>query len=268
MRSKAILTKTLIVAVLTVPPVAVHAGVRVHYSAAEGIGAEDGVMRRDPSDIIKVGNTYYVWYTKGYQPDGYNATVRYATSPDGPAWTEKGEALVRGPRASWDEQSVFTPNILIAEGRYWLFYTAVSKPFTHVGNKVTKTAIGAGPAGIQPAYQGPQVSFDRPELSPCLARSADANSPKDTEALAIIQPGKEMLRSRPRADMPGFQACAPDQQREARYAAREEIEARDCTLSRDGRSNMMTDHSRRGVNSPGPCQPKNVEFALDSRTSR
>ena len=30
------------------------------YSEAAGIGQEEGVMRRDPSDIIKVGDLFYV----------------------------------------------------------------------------------------------------------------------------------------------------------------------------------------------------------------
>ncbi len=33
------------------------------YSEAKGVGAEAGVMRRDPSDIIKVGDLY-VWYSR------------------------------------------------------------------------------------------------------------------------------------------------------------------------------------------------------------
>ena len=100
------------------------------------------VMRRDPSDVIKVGNRYYVWYTKGRVVDGYDATIWYATSADGRAWTEGGEALGRGGAGAWDEQSVFTPNILEANGRFWLFFTAVPKPFINEGNRITKTAIG------------------------------------------------------------------------------------------------------------------------------
>jgi len=26
---------------------------------------EKGIIRRDPSAVIKIGDTYYVWYTKG-----------------------------------------------------------------------------------------------------------------------------------------------------------------------------------------------------------
>ena len=102
------------------------AKVEVTYSEARGIGVEKDVMRRDPSDIIKVDSTYYVWYTKGAESGGYNGTVWYATSPDGHAWTEQSEALARGEEGTWDGQSVFTPNILVAKDRYWLFYTGVS----------------------------------------------------------------------------------------------------------------------------------------------
>ena len=69
------------------------------YSEAKGIGVEAGVMRRDPSDIIKVGDLYYVWYSKGRIAPGYDATVWYATSPDGHTWTEQGMALAKGEPA-------------------------------------------------------------------------------------------------------------------------------------------------------------------------
>ncbi|UCD52742.1 MAG: hypothetical protein JSW27_08910, partial [Phycisphaerales bacterium] len=71
---------------------------------------------------------------------------------------------------------------------------------------------------------GPQVSFDRPELSPCLVKIEDPNGPAYAEALAIIQAGKDMLAQRPRADMPGFLACEIDQQRQQKYARQERIE--------------------------------------------
>ena len=71
---------------------------------------------------------------------------------------------------------------------------------------------------------GPEVSFDRPELSPLLARFSDQSDPGYREALAIIQAGQEQLARRPRADMPGFVPSDPDQRREAKYAFRREIE--------------------------------------------
>ena len=75
--------------------------VKVTFSEAEGIGAEEGVMRRDPSDVIKVGELYYVWYSKGKISPGYDATVWYATSTDGHRWTEKGMALPKGKAGGW-----------------------------------------------------------------------------------------------------------------------------------------------------------------------
>jgi hypothetical protein len=138
--------------------------VKATFSPAAGIGPEPGVMRRDPSDIIKVGDHYHVWYSKGKFSHGYDASIWHATSKDGHAWTEQGEALPRGGAGAWDEQSVFTPNILVAEGRYWLFYTAVPKPFVASGPGLTRTAIGLASAD-SPA--GPWKRFDgNPVLTP------------------------------------------------------------------------------------------------------
>jgi hypothetical protein len=49
-----------------------------------------------------------------------------------------------------------------------------------------------------------QVSFTRPEMSPCLERVRAENDAAYREALAIVQMGKQLLARRPRADMPGF----------------------------------------------------------------
>ena len=73
---------------------------------------------------------------------------------------------------------------------------------------------------------GPQISFDRPRLSPCLANFEDKNQPAYAEALAIIESGRQMLQQRPRADMPGFEACTIDQQRQQNYTMRQQAEAR------------------------------------------
>ncbi|MDN5204342.1 family 43 glycosylhydrolase [Fulvivirgaceae bacterium BMA10] len=97
------------------------------YDKVSGIGHEKGVTRRDPSDIIKVGNTYYVYYTKVYgRSPGYWGTLWYATSGDeGYTWEEKGEVLGLGKKGKFDSQATFTPNILYAEGKYYLYYTGV-----------------------------------------------------------------------------------------------------------------------------------------------
>ncbi|HQC42604.1 MAG TPA: hypothetical protein PLV91_03950 [Verrucomicrobiota bacterium] len=51
--------------------------------------------------------------------------------------------------------------------------------------------------------QAALVYFDRPEMSPILAKM-NKESAEYKEALAIIQSGKEQLAARPRADMEGF----------------------------------------------------------------
>jgi beta-xylosidase len=115
------------------------------FTYSDAIPFEEGVTRRDSSPVIAVDGTYYVWYsrTKG-SADGYSASVWYATSSDGKRWQEVGEALSKGPAAAFDEHAVFTPTILVSEGKYYLFYTAVPEPFTNDngGPNGTRTSIG------------------------------------------------------------------------------------------------------------------------------
>ncbi len=99
---------------------------RFRYSPITGLGYEPGVGRRDPSSIVKVDGLYYVWYTHCTDPlsSWLNADIWYATSPDGVEWTKRGPAVERGPNGAWDDYSVFTCNILVAEGKYYLCYQA------------------------------------------------------------------------------------------------------------------------------------------------
>ena len=83
--------------------------------------------------------------------------------------------------------------------------------------------------------RGPQISFDRPELSPCLAKFADKNDPRCKEAIAIIRAGGETLAKQPRGDTADFQACGVDQKRDEKYVSRQQIEARNRAAIREGR---------------------------------
>jgi len=80
---------------------------------------------------------------------------------------------------------------------------------------------------------GPQISFDRPHISPCLSKFDDKSDPNYIEALAIIQAGKDKLALRPRADMPGFQACPLDQQRQTTYTIRRRAESKSRAAIKD-----------------------------------
>lgn len=82
--------------------------------------------------------------------------------------------------------------------------------------------------------RGPQVSFDRPELSPCLTKFAGTSDVNYREALAIIRAGQERLAQRPEADAEGFQACPLDQWRDEKYLARQALEQRNREAIRNG----------------------------------
>jgi hypothetical protein len=58
--------------------------VRFTYTDVTGIGIDSLYNRRDNSDVIKVGNKYYVYYSRMNKPRiaGYWATIWYATSED------------------------------------------------------------------------------------------------------------------------------------------------------------------------------------------
>lgn len=110
------------------------------FSEANGLGLEEGVSRRDPTGVIKVGDLYHIWYTRPptgipvVGPEKANDTLRaypwdladlwHATSPDGINWTEQGLAVSRGPEGSFDARTVFTPDVLVADGKYYLYYQA------------------------------------------------------------------------------------------------------------------------------------------------
>lgn len=161
------------------------------YSTA--IAREEGVTRRDPSDVLTVGNVYYVWYSKVTNgpdvwsyPSGYSADVFYATSPDGKQWKEQGRAVGKGGAGEWDEHGVFTPNILAAAGRYYLFYTGVPRPF----DKETKTAIGVAVA------ESPDGPWEKIDTNPVLFPSDDPeqfDSRRVDDAALIVRQGRYWL---------------------------------------------------------------------------
>jgi len=155
--------------------------VEFEFKEVTGIGFEEGVTRRDPSDVIKSGETYYVYYTKipDAKPEhwgaGYwGASVWCAKSDDeGFTWTEMGEMLDVGEKGKWDSQAVFTPNILYANGKYYLYYTGVKPtPGNAEGefenNNITDiTAIGVAES------DSPTGPFERISEEPILKVSVE-----------------------------------------------------------------------------------------------
>lgn len=130
-------------------------------------------IRRDPSDVIRVGDTYYVWYTKVFRdtpgfPGGWCGTISYASSKDGYAWTEQGQALDKGLGEAWDSAGAYTCNIMAYKGKYYLAYTAMKAPFSRANSQA---AIGLAVA------DSPDGSWKKVEHNPVIRPSETANAP-------------------------------------------------------------------------------------------
>ncbi len=72
-----------------------------------------------------------------------------------------------------------------------------------------------------------QVSFTRPESSPCLAALGGPEDARYQEALAILRAGQARLAATPRPDMPGFRNDSPvEVKQEEKYQAQVTLEAK------------------------------------------
>jgi hypothetical protein len=155
------------------------------YEDISGIGVDSLYNRRDNSDIIKVDDTYYVWYSRMDSPitSGYWATIWYATSKDeGHTWQEQSMALGLGEKGAFDSHSVFTPNILAYKGNYYMYYTGVKPTPENTngefeGNHTTDiTAIGLAVA------DNPNGPFRRVKNNPVLEIS---KTPEDFDSYRV-----------------------------------------------------------------------------------
>ncbi len=170
------------------------------YEEITGIGYEEGVSRRDPSDIIRVGDLYYVWYTRipaeaCLYPSGYCGTIWYATSVDGYAWVEKGEALGPGAKGTFDSHAVFTPGILTYNGKYYLYYTGVKPTPGNPENlfennsETDVTAIGVA---VSDSPDGPFRRFTKPVIE-VSDQVDDFDSYRADDACLLVREGKFWL---------------------------------------------------------------------------
>lgn len=158
------------------------------YSPAQGLGLENDVKRGDPSDVIKVGSSYYVWYWK----IGRNVRwgVWYATSPDGHTWTERGEAIPPGKEGSWDDEGCFTPGILVANNKYYLFYTGVNNPYRDPDLEKSKTRLGIATS------DSPDGPWTKLSSNPILVPSTDTtqfDSHRIDDASVLVRNGTYWL---------------------------------------------------------------------------
>lgn len=117
------------------------------YSEVTGIGQDVEVSRRDPSKVILVGDTYYVYYTRRKtitEPVGIfvNNTsddvptydwdlsdIYCAKSQDGFYWTEVGLAVERAEKGEYGDRSLSTPDVLVWKNKFYLYYQTFTGPF-------------------------------------------------------------------------------------------------------------------------------------------
>ncbi|MGD8241060.1 MAG: family 43 glycosylhydrolase [Armatimonadota bacterium] len=159
------------------------------YSRLEGFSREPNVSRRDPSKVIRINGTYYVYYTcrrTEAPPAGPEkatdtipsrdwdlAEVWYATSEDGFHWTERGPTVTRPAKGEFGWRSNCTPDILVWKGRYYLYHQAYSEVI-HGGDSCPVTTAEAD------SPDGPWQSLGRPVVEP--------GAPEDWDAACIHDP--------------------------------------------------------------------------------
>ncbi|ANW95081.1 glycosyl hydrolase [Wenyingzhuangia fucanilytica] len=143
------------------------------YDLKGDLAYEEGVVRRDPSAMIKHDGKYYVWYSKSVGPtDGFGGDIEndkvfpwdrcdiwYATSKDGLTWKEEGLAVARGEKGTYDDRSVFTVEIMENDGLYYLCYQTIGGLY----NVRTKNQIGLA---WSTSPNGPWTKSEEPILSP------------------------------------------------------------------------------------------------------
>ncbi|MEM7808663.1 MAG: glycosyl hydrolase [Planctomycetota bacterium] len=134
---------------------------------------EPGMVRRDPSAVIFHDGKYHVWYSKstgksyGFGTgDTDNKTfpwdycdLWHATSEDGHHWVEQDIAVPRGEPGSYDDRSVFTPEVLAHDGKFYLVHQVVKSPYLVRSMEHIAMAVADKPEGpwrkVAGSYGGP-----------------------------------------------------------------------------------------------------------------
>lgn len=129
---------------------------------------QEGIIRRDPSSIVKVDGVFHCWYTKGEgETVGFGSSnledkvfpwdlteVWHATSEDGETWKEQGVAVSRGAPGCYDDRAVFTPEVFVEGDNYYLVYQSVKAPYTN--RQYEEIAIAHAKSPFGPWQKSPQ----------------------------------------------------------------------------------------------------------------
>ena len=157
----------------------------------EGIGYDQSFGRQDPSNVIKVGETYHVYTSKFTGNSPYTGVIGHATSTDGFDWKEHDDALTKGPADAWDSYGVLTPYIMAYKGKYYLYYTSSRKlPNEPWAIRGPNNGRHIGLA-IADSPNGPWQKLPEPVLSP--GKEGDWDSYLVDDAHVIVREGRFWL---------------------------------------------------------------------------
>jgi predicted GH43/DUF377 family glycosyl hydrolase len=92
-------------------------------------GSWDGAFLEQPH-VLLVGSTYYLWYMGS---NGVTAAIGLATSTDGIVWTKHASnpVLRPGNPGSWDGYLLGEPAVAVANGIFYMMYTAEASASPH-----------------------------------------------------------------------------------------------------------------------------------------
>jgi hypothetical protein len=136
-------------------------GVTKQTTAIEAFRPVAGFDRHDPSNVISHGGRFWAFYTRN-AGDHADVSVWAASSADGVAWHDEGQAIGRGQPGGWDESGAIAPYVVCHRGRFHLFYTGFRG-----GDLATRDlgcAIAEQPSGPWTRWPG----------NPVLGRDPDA----------------------------------------------------------------------------------------------
>ncbi|MCG6191070.1 HzsA-related protein [Maribellus maritimus] len=121
-----------------------------------------------------------------------------------------------------DINAVYYPDFISAYPAYPAGRSPISQEELNRLGELTHIDFDAQGGHARPLRA--QVTFERPELSPCLENIGNKKSAEYREALAIIMKGKNQLLTTPRLDMEGFVPSETDKKRLEKYTYRQEEE--------------------------------------------
>jgi len=84
----------------------------------------DSIYVQDPH-VIKIGNTYHMWYGGVDRADNYGQQIGYANSTDGINWikSQANPVLTRGNLGEWDANTASFGSVLLDGGTFKMWYT-------------------------------------------------------------------------------------------------------------------------------------------------